>query len=127
MMWMICGLSLCLGAANAQDLDATNTSVESPSTEEAPAWTAITSELVLQVTMGRHARRGRGRGSARADGSRAWNGTRGPSGSGGRKTGLVELHEMGSLVERRFDSQNLSPEAVDLESRIKARREVLGR
>ena len=130
MMWMICGLSLCLGAANAQDRDAVNPSVESSVTEEVPAWTAITSELVLQVddraaTLDAAVARARARSGWFAELGTEHVALRVPV---AEAPGLVEeLREMGSLVERRFDSQNLSPEAVDLESRIKARREILAR
>ncbi len=40
---------------------------------------------------------------------------------------VEELRTMGDLVERSYSSNNLSPDVVDLESRLKARREVLAR
>ncbi len=40
---------------------------------------------------------------------------------------IEELRGLGDLVDRSFSSQDLGPQLVDLESRLKARREVLAR
>ena len=128
MMWAVCMLSAWMGTARA-DGPAPTVPVSSAEAE-VQEWTAISAEVVLQVD-DRAASLEEAVALARArDGWFAELGTervslRVPV---AQAPSLVEaLRELGSLVDRNFSSVNLGPEVVDVQSRLKARREILAR
>jgi hypothetical protein len=121
-------LSLWMGAAQA---DAPEPVVDQASAEAAAReWTAITAAVVLQVD-DRAACLDDAIALARARGG--WFAELGTERVALRvpvaqaQPLVEELREMGRLVERNFSSVNLAPEVVDVQSRRKARREILAR
>ncbi len=128
MSWVSAVLSLWVGSVQA--------GAPPPASEgaaaavEARAWTAITAELVLQVDdrdaclekavalararSGWFAELGTDRVSLRVPVDEA-------------ASVVEELRGMGRLVDRNLASVNLAPEVVDVQSRLKARQEILDR
>ncbi|HCH64647.1 MAG: hypothetical protein CL927_02400 [Deltaproteobacteria bacterium] len=128
MSWMTWGVALWLGVAHAEPM-ATVPAEAGPATAEHGAqWNAITAELVLQVD-DREACLDEAVAVAQARGG--WFAELGTE----RVALRVPVHEvssmvddlrgLGDLVERSYASENLSPEVVDLQSRLQTRREIL--
>jgi len=126
LMWMLLTLALA-GPAIAQEASADPASTPAPSQR---AWTAITAGLTLQVD-DRDAALDAAIALAETHGG--WFATLGTDRVSLRvptaeaRAVVEELRKMGVLVERSFASADLTPKVVDLESKLRARREVLAR
>jgi len=127
-MWALWTLAVWVGVAQADSPEVVlPESAAAPQTQD---WTAMTAELVLQVDdraacLEAAIALARTRGGWFAELGTERVALRVPVAES--QSLVEELREMGSLVERNFSSVNLAPEVIDVESRLKARREILAR
>lgn len=123
------GMSLGWTSAHAETVEAAPEEAASTALEESQT-TAIIAGLVVQVD-DRQAAIDRAIAIAEAQGG--WFASLGTQQvslrvpTAASRAVIEELRGLGDLIDRSFSSQDLGPQLVDLESRLKARREVLAR